>query len=294
MGKNYYDILGVRKESTPQEIDDAYRGLLAKYNADMYQGEPEHIRKKMEEIHARLNEAFSVLSDSYKRARYDEDLAVGRSGEWHNFDEGDRESGEAWKRKYQESVQSAENEKEELRLKLENAESRLRDELDSRKRSDDEAERRLSDALTAKENLEESFGKTSKRIKSAALGALALLAVIAAVIFVSLEKQAKDYNKLVPVTVAADIDITGPYILKMMTDGQNTTSTAELTKDGINAYTISIYSDGPIIHFSCRIVSDGTVSSELWGNGTITRSKSGDKIVIRFTPNEHTVCELVK
>lgn len=292
MGKNYYDILGVRIESSPQEINDAFRGLLTKYNADMYQGEPEHIRKKMEEIHARLNEAFSVLSDSYRRARYDEDLAAGRRGEWHNFDEGDRESGEAWKKKYQESVQSAENEREELRLKLENAESRLRDEQDSRKRSDDEVERRLSDALAAKENLEKSYDKTSKRIKSVALGAFALLAVIAAVIFISLGRQAKDYKKQVPVSLATDIDLAGLYVLKKITDGQKT-STAELTKDGTNAYTISIYSDGPIIHSSCRIVSDGTVSSELWGSGTITRSKSGNKVVIRFTPNEHTVCELV-
>jgi len=64
--KDYYEVLGVNKEATAQEIKSAYRKLALKWHPD---------RNKSEEASSRfkeINEAFEVLSDTQKRARYDQ------------------------------------------------------------------------------------------------------------------------------------------------------------------------------------------------------------------------------
>jgi len=63
MKKNYYDILGVKKESTDDDIKKAFRKLAHKYHPDKQGGD----EKKFKEI----SEAYSVLSDKKKRAEYD-------------------------------------------------------------------------------------------------------------------------------------------------------------------------------------------------------------------------------
>jgi len=61
-GKNYYDVLGVSKTASAEEIKDAYRKLSKTHHPDVG-GDPE----KMKDI----NEAYSVLSDPPKREEYD-------------------------------------------------------------------------------------------------------------------------------------------------------------------------------------------------------------------------------
>ena len=67
--KNYYDILGVDKKATPEEIKSAYRKLAMKYHPDRNQGD-EAAAEKFKEV----NEAHETLSDEQKRAAYDYEL----------------------------------------------------------------------------------------------------------------------------------------------------------------------------------------------------------------------------
>ncbi len=64
--RDYYDVLGVSRDATPQEVKSAYRKLAVKYHPDRNQGNPDAERKFKEAA-----EAYAVLSDAEKRARYD-------------------------------------------------------------------------------------------------------------------------------------------------------------------------------------------------------------------------------
>lgn len=65
MAKNYYDILGVSKNASADEIKSAYRGLAKKYHPDINK-EPGAAEKFKE-----INEAYEVLSDPTKKSNYD-------------------------------------------------------------------------------------------------------------------------------------------------------------------------------------------------------------------------------
>ena len=65
MPRDYYDVLGVSKNSSKDEIKKAFRGLARKYHPDV-SSEPD-AESKFKEI----NEAYDVLSDDGKRQRYD-------------------------------------------------------------------------------------------------------------------------------------------------------------------------------------------------------------------------------
>ena len=67
--KNYYDILGVDKKATPEQIKSAYRKLAMKYHPDRNQGDAAAAEKFKE-----INEANETLSDEQKRAAYDYEL----------------------------------------------------------------------------------------------------------------------------------------------------------------------------------------------------------------------------
>lgn len=64
--RDYYEILGVDKKSSPDEIKKAYRKLAKKYHPDLHPDDKE-AEKKFTEI----NEAYEVLSDEEKRKKYD-------------------------------------------------------------------------------------------------------------------------------------------------------------------------------------------------------------------------------
>jgi curved DNA-binding protein len=63
---DYYEILGVKKDSSPSEIKKAYRKLALKYHPDKNNGEKESEAKFKE-----INEAYAVLSDPEKKKQYD-------------------------------------------------------------------------------------------------------------------------------------------------------------------------------------------------------------------------------
>ncbi|HOP75321.1 MAG TPA: molecular chaperone DnaJ [Bacillota bacterium] len=66
--RDYYEVLGVEKGATEDEIKKAYRKLARKYHPDVNKDNPQEAEAKFKEI----NEAYSVLSDPQKRAAYDQ------------------------------------------------------------------------------------------------------------------------------------------------------------------------------------------------------------------------------
>src|SRR3954447_27048286 len=64
---DYYQVLGVNKNATDEEIKKAYRKLARKHHPDLYPNDKE-AHKSFQQI----NEANEVLSDPEKRKKYDQ------------------------------------------------------------------------------------------------------------------------------------------------------------------------------------------------------------------------------
>ena len=77
--RDYYEILGVSKNASDDEIKKAYRKLAVKYHPDKNPG-----NKEAEEKFKEINEAHDVLSDKQKRARYDQFGHAGVGGAGSN------------------------------------------------------------------------------------------------------------------------------------------------------------------------------------------------------------------
>lgn len=89
--KDYYDILGVSKDASDDEIKHAYRKLSKKWHPDI--NKAPNAEEKFKEI----NEAYETLSDPQKRANYDQygsadgagaGFGGGGAGGFGNFDGG--------------------------------------------------------------------------------------------------------------------------------------------------------------------------------------------------------------
>jgi molecular chaperone DnaJ len=86
--KDYYEILGIKRKADEKEIKKAYRRLAKQYHPDTYKGDKKEAEEKFKEI----SEAYEVLIDKDKRAKYDRighrvaNEAFGAEGfNWNNF-----------------------------------------------------------------------------------------------------------------------------------------------------------------------------------------------------------------
>ncbi|MDE6409676.1 MAG: molecular chaperone DnaJ [Muribaculaceae bacterium] len=70
--RDYYEVLGVGKNATADEIKKAYRKMAIKYHPDKFAQSSEDERKAAEEKFKEAAEAYDVLSDADKKARYDQ------------------------------------------------------------------------------------------------------------------------------------------------------------------------------------------------------------------------------
>jgi molecular chaperone DnaJ len=79
--RDYYEVLGVPRTASPEEIKTAYRRLAREYHPDLNKGNPKVAEEKFKE----LSEAYEVLADETKRKHYD---AGGFSGVEQDFGPG--------------------------------------------------------------------------------------------------------------------------------------------------------------------------------------------------------------
>ena len=89
--RDYYEVLGIPKTATEDEIKKAFRTTAKKYHPDMHPGD-----KECEEKFKEAQEAYAVLSDPEKRRQYDQfghaafDGGAGGGGfDFSNMDMGD-------------------------------------------------------------------------------------------------------------------------------------------------------------------------------------------------------------
>lgn len=73
--RDYYEVLGVPRDASPEDMKKAYRQLALQYHPDRNPG-----NKESEDHFKEVNEAYSVLSDGEKRARYDRFGSAGPQG----------------------------------------------------------------------------------------------------------------------------------------------------------------------------------------------------------------------
>ncbi|HET9532733.1 MAG TPA: DnaJ domain-containing protein, partial [Blastocatellia bacterium] len=64
--RDYYEVLGIKRDATVEQIRQAFRKLARKYHPDVNPGD-----RTAEDKFKEINEAYEVLSDAEKRKRYD-------------------------------------------------------------------------------------------------------------------------------------------------------------------------------------------------------------------------------
>lgn len=77
MAKDYYEVLGIPRNASDEEIKKAYRKLAMKYHPDKNPGNEKWANEKFKEI----NEAYGVIGDPEKRKQYDQFGTAGNVGD---------------------------------------------------------------------------------------------------------------------------------------------------------------------------------------------------------------------
>ena len=89
--RDYYEVLGIQKNATDDDIKSAYRKAALKWHPDRWVGHSDAEKKTAEANFKEASEAYSVLSDKDKRAKYDQfgfagvDGAAGGGQNWQDI-----------------------------------------------------------------------------------------------------------------------------------------------------------------------------------------------------------------
>lgn len=86
--KDYYKLLGLQKDATEDQIKKAYRKHALQHHPDRHAGAPDEVKKAEEKKFKEIGEAYGILSDLKKKARYDsgQDLDDDMGGNFNNID----------------------------------------------------------------------------------------------------------------------------------------------------------------------------------------------------------------
>lgn len=128
--KNYYEILEVNENASKEVIDKVYKVLAKKYHPDLQQISSD--KKNAEEKLKEINEAYAVLSDDFKRKKYDEELNSRRNSNPHINSNGVGNSkyspyavNQTEKNIYNEKENSSQNENGKLNRKIKKQQRKL-------------------------------------------------------------------------------------------------------------------------------------------------------------------------
>ncbi len=96
--KNYYHILGLSFESSPeaQLIEAAYKALVKLYHPDVYRGDKKSLNRKISDI----NEAYAVLSKHERKKNYDEKLKKFQINKSFDYSDEEFEDKDVFNKKY--------------------------------------------------------------------------------------------------------------------------------------------------------------------------------------------------
>ena len=83
--KNYYDILGLDKNCSQEDINKKFKKLALQYHPDRWVGKPEKEQKEAEEKFKEINVAYQTLSDPDKRAQSDNPNPFGGANGFNPF-----------------------------------------------------------------------------------------------------------------------------------------------------------------------------------------------------------------
>lgn len=76
MAKNHYEMLGVSKTATDDQIKTAYRQLAKKFHPDLFANATEIQKQKAQAVFTQMTNAYVILSNPEKKAKYDESIGI--------------------------------------------------------------------------------------------------------------------------------------------------------------------------------------------------------------------------